>query len=116
MRSTTWNGGSLWSAGARDRFGSHFRFQRLPGLETRAGLISIIAGVYKWTTKAVPSARTPKAPPIRFMHTLQLFVPRRRAMAHKMVLGCYHAWPGPIDGESEPVESDNVRSPMKFDC
>jgi len=25
IRSTIWNGGSLWSAGARDRFGSHLR-------------------------------------------------------------------------------------------
>jgi len=49
-------------------------------------------------------------------HVRELFVPRRQAMAHKMVWGRYHVWPGPIDGESEPVESGNVRSPMKFDC
>jgi len=39
-------------------------FYRLPGQETRAGFLTIIARVSKWTTKAVPSNRTPKAPPI----------------------------------------------------
>jgi hypothetical protein len=50
------------------------------------------------------------------MRVRELFVPRRQAMAHKMALDCYHAWPGPIDGESEIVKSGNVRLPMKFDC
>jgi hypothetical protein len=56
-------GGSLWSAGARDRFGSHLRFHRLSGQDTRVGFLSIIAIISKWATKAVPSARAPKAPP-----------------------------------------------------
>jgi hypothetical protein len=39
-------------------------FYRLPGQETRVGFLSIMARVSIWTTKAVPSNRTPKAPPI----------------------------------------------------
>jgi hypothetical protein len=52
---------SLWSAGARDRFGSHLRVPQTSGARDAAGFLSIIAGVSKWTTKAVPGARTPKA-------------------------------------------------------
>jgi len=36
----------------------------LRGQETRVGFLPTIAGVSKWTTKAVPSNRIPKAPPI----------------------------------------------------
>jgi len=36
---------------------------RLSGQETRVGFLSIIAKESKWTNKAVPSARAPKAPP-----------------------------------------------------
>ena len=39
-------------------------FYRLPVQETRVYFLSIIAKVSKWTTKAVPSNRTPKASPI----------------------------------------------------
>jgi hypothetical protein len=58
------NGDSLWSAGVRDRFGS--RLRALQSTETRdaVGLFPIIAAESKLTTKAVPNARTPKAPPI----------------------------------------------------
>src|SRR5262245_63250341 len=52
---------SLWSVGARDRFGSLLRILQTPGTRGVVGFLSIIARVSKWTTKAVPSARTPKA-------------------------------------------------------
>jgi hypothetical protein len=51
---------SLWSAVAWNRFGSHLQILQTQGTSDAVGLLSIIAGVSKWTTKAVPSNRTPK--------------------------------------------------------
>jgi hypothetical protein len=53
-------GGSLWSAVAWNRFGSHLQILQTQGTSDAVGLLSIIARVSKWTTKAVPSNRTPK--------------------------------------------------------
>src|SRR6266540_3989393 len=39
MRSTRRNGGSLWSAGARDRFGSHLRILRTPSTRDTVGFL-----------------------------------------------------------------------------
>src|SRR6266540_2253776 len=39
MRSTIRNGGSLWSAGARDRFGSHLRILRTSGTRDAGGFL-----------------------------------------------------------------------------
>ncbi len=48
---------------ARDRFGSHLWILQTFSMRDAVDFISIVAQVSKMTTKAVPSARTPKAPP-----------------------------------------------------
>jgi hypothetical protein len=49
------NGGSLWSAVARHRFGSHLRILQTSGTSRAVGFLAVIAKVSKLTTKAVPS-------------------------------------------------------------
>src|SRR5262249_3281932 len=57
---------SLWSAGAPDRFGRHLRILQAQETIKPVGFLSIIAGISKWTTKAVPSAGAPKAAAISY--------------------------------------------------
>jgi len=55
---------ALWSAAAWRRFGSPLWFYRFPGQKKQSAYSPIIATESKLTTKAAPSRRTPKAPPI----------------------------------------------------
>src|SRR6266540_3656327 len=66
---------SLWSAVAWNRFGSHLQILQTHGTRDAVGFLSLAARVSKWTTKAVPSNRTPKAVAITVfnfnLHALQ---------------------------------------------
>src|SRR5215475_12301082 len=54
---------SPWSAVARYRFGSHPPSLQTSMAKDAVGLVTYIRYGGKWTTKAAPSYRTPRAPP-----------------------------------------------------
>jgi len=53
--------GEFASGIAWNRFGSHLWFLQTHGIRETVGFLPTIARVSKWTTKAVPGNRTPKA-------------------------------------------------------